>query len=752
MSIYRGPAPGRTVGRVLSLALVALVAGTVPTLGRFPGPNWAEDARVDPALRLAILDARYTPTERFGPATVPGSGDRVSFVLEGPLDPARVDAAGGRIVTRAGGITTVLAPLSRAGDLAALPGVTRIALARPVHPASDVSVPETGADQLWESDGAIPPVYHGLTGRGVVVGIVDTGLDLTHADFCTPDGSTRVRFAWDQTWAGNAPSDFGYGTEYTQGAINAGAAAEFKDTDGHGTHVAGIAAGDGSAGGATGQPYHYVGMAPEADLIVVKTNLTDAGIIDGVNYVFTRAGQLGLPAVVELSVTSQHGGHDGSSALDEAVSALTGPGRLVAAAAGNDGNRPIHARVEPGPGETGSVPFTVPDYTPTTLFAESVFLEGWHDGDAAFRVALTSPSGAQSAWVGPGESSGSVSTDEGTFRIDNDQVQNDKGGRLISVTVWRSGTAGAHPASGTWTLSLARESGTASGLCHFWIVNWTLSTTGSPAFVHADPSVTVASPATGDGVIATGAYATMNRWTNATGSTSSFGNIPLGAIAGFSAVGPRRDGVQRPDLVAPGYGVVASLSADAPASDWERVADGVHSVRAGTSQASAHTAGALALLLEGRRRDGLADLDPETARTLLRDGARTDSYTGDALPDPRYGYGKLFLAPPASPAAGGDPPPAGVVVFTPYPNPAAGPQAFRFSVEAGAAGPEPATLRIFDVRGRLVASCSAACRPGDQELVWDGRVAGRPAPSGLYLARLHVGDRTAVRKIVRLDR
>jgi len=725
--------------RILPIVLGALALVAAPTQGRFPAPNWIEDPRVDPGLRVTLDQARDATD-----AAAPEPADRASFLLEGPVAADRVAGAGGTVVTRAGGVTTVLASLGRAGELAALPGVSRISLARPVRPASDVSIPETAAKQLWQSDGAVPPVYRGLTGRGVVVGIVDTGLDLTHADFVTPTGSTRVLYAWDQTWAGNAPPDFGYGTEYTRAGIDAGGAAAFRDTDGHGTHVAGIAAGNG-------QPYLYVGMAPEADLIVVKTNLTDAGIIDGVNYVFTRAGELGEPAVVNLSVASQRGGHDGSSALDEAVSALTGPGRLVAAAAGNDGNRPVHARVDPGPGETAAVPFTVPDYTPTTLLAESVFLEGWHDPDAAFRVAVTTPSGAQSGWVAPGGTSGSVSTPEGTFRVDNDLIGNDTGGRLIAVSVWRSGTAGTHPAPGTWTVSLAREDGAVSGLCHFWIVDWSLSTSGSPALGNADPSVTVASPATGDAVIATGAYATKNRWANAGGATSSFGNVPLGTVAAFSGVGPRRDGVQRPDLVAPGYGVAAALSRDAPASDWERVPDRVHSVRAGTSQASAHTAGALALLLEGRRRDGGPDLTPEEARSLLRARARTDASTGPSIPDPRAGYGKLFVAADASSVGtGAIPPPAEVTLFAPYPNPAAGPQAFPFSL--GDVPAVAAVLRIFDVHGRLVASCSAPCRSGDQELVWDGTVQGRPAPSGLYLARLQVGDRTAIRKIVRLDR
>ena len=134
------------------------------------------------------------------------------------------------------------------------------------------------------------------SGRGVVVGIVDTGIDLAHADFRAASGQTRIKYLWNQPWSGTPPAGFNYGAEYSEAQINAGGA-NHHDDDGHGTHVAGIAAGNGRATGNGYAAYRYVGMAPEADLIVVKMRNSDSDLINGVNYVFTRAAAMGKPAV-----------------------------------------------------------------------------------------------------------------------------------------------------------------------------------------------------------------------------------------------------------------------------------------------------------------------------------------------------------------------------------------------------------------------------------------------------------------------
>jgi hypothetical protein len=267
--------------------------------------------------------------------------------------------------------------------------------------------------------------------------------------------------------------------------------------------------------------------------------------------------------------------------------------------------------------------------------------------------------------------------------------------------------------------------------------------------------MTVASPATADRVIATGAYATKRRWSNAAGGISSFGSMTLGALAEFSSMGPRRDGAARPDIVAPGYGVAASLSENGPSSAWDQVPDRVHNVRAGTSQANAHTTGALALLLEED-----PGLTPIEARGILIDRARTDEFTGSAgnLPGPGYGHGKLNLI-PSGPTdvideiVGDMAPPIAFGFRVPYPNPTRSATTFQFnlSLEVLTNPLIPPRLEVFDVRGRLVKTLVGRSQPGVQIITWDGSTStGSRAPEGMYFAHLVVGEVSAVRKLIRL--
>jgi subtilisin family serine protease len=595
---------------------------------------------------------------------------------------------------------------------------------------------------MW---GGSPPFLSGITGRNVVVGIVDSGLDLTHGDFKTSTGGTRVKYAWDQTWTGTKPVGFNYGAEYTESMINSGQASSFRDNDGHGTHVTGIAAGNGRATG-NGQPdYRYVGIAPEADLVIVKTNFTDAGVIDGVNYIFQKAASLGKAAVVNLSVGTQKGGHDGSSALDVAISALAGSGKLVTAAAGNYGNVGVHKRINLAAGGNATVPIIVPAYTPTTVAPENLFVEGWYNSPSTvLQVKLRSPSGYESGWIGVGGSSGYITVGDGSYIVDNGLITNSRGAKLISISIYRASTTTPHPAAGTWSLYVNRVGGT-SGICDFWVSSWKLSTTVSPSFGSPDFAMSITSPATGDNVIATGAYSTKSQWTNGSGGTSSYGSVPLKSVADFSSHGPRRDGTRKPDIVAPGYGIAAALSTTAPTSNTNKVLDQVHYMRIGTSQANAHTTGVLALLLQQNRW-----LTPQSARQELTARADVDSYTG-SVPNDLYGYGKLDMIATVS---GVELVPPAVFHFAgPYPNPAVDRATFEFTLSNAdiTDTKEAVSIRIYDLSGRLVADTEQPAEAGRHEWTWTGESTnGGGVAGGVYFARLQVGSRASAIKFVKL--
>ncbi len=237
-------------------------------------------------------------------------------------------------------------------------------------------------------------------GAGTIVGIVDTGIDYKHEDFIDDTtGKSRILYIWDQTLTaqgGEVVPAAGYGVEYNQAQINDeidGTLTGFvreEDTNGHGTHVAGIAAGDGSATNGDEPAGKYKGMAPEAELIIVKTDLTSDHIIDGVNYIFDKASFLGKPAVVNLSLGTHQSPHDGtgsvSYAIDESIETAGSEtkGRVVVVAAGNEGSDKIHAEANISPGSPETIKF----------FNNYGYLgmDIWHDGADKYQVTFSPPS------------------------------------------------------------------------------------------------------------------------------------------------------------------------------------------------------------------------------------------------------------------------------------------------------------------------------------------------------------------------
>ena len=750
------------------LALVLLV-GAAPASAQVSFSAAAEDPRVDAHLRAILLTTQSNmarvdalATEAGAPSALPISEDYaratpqsvLDLMIEGDVSRTELEGLGVAVGTQAGGVTTAQAPVALVPAILGLPGVREVHASARLLPMLDVSATAIEAPQVWNGT---PPVYSGRTGRRIVVGIIDTGFDLTHRDLRTSANKTRVKYVWDQTSAGaptypGPPAGFTGGSEYTETMINNGLALTVVDRDGHGTHVAGTAAGSGQATG-NGQPaYRYVGVAPEADLVLVQSTLTlESRVIDGVNYIFQKAAALGEPAVVNISSNVLTGDRDGSASLDQGISALTGPGKLVSVSAGNYGNQPLHASISLGANQTGTVQFVIPPYTPNpaALGTEYLEIQAWHDPSATFKVKLRSPNGYETQLVDPGVATSWITTADGNYYISNDIVTSAKGGRRIQVYMNHASDTVPHPAVGTWTITLTRTSTSTTGVCHLWLTRWSFNTVSSPSFsTGVDQNYSVASPATGDSVIATGAYTTKTSWTNSLGSTSSYsGAPPYGTIASFSGRGPRRDGVQRPDVVAPGYGVTAALSIGAApfVSGVYKMLDLVHMIQYGTSAAAAHTTGALALLLQQT-----PTLTPSAARLLLIHQAKSDSFTG-SVPNPTAGYGKLDVM--AHTTAAGDDLAQRFSFAPPFPNPSAHESMFSFSPSSADLSDSHGRveIRILDVRGRLTATLPGVSAPGPQRLSWNGRAHdGSLVPGGIYFAQLHVGSEISVRKFIRI--
>jgi hypothetical protein len=230
-------------------------------------------------------------------------------------------------------------------------------------------------------------------GAGVVVGIVDTGIDWNHRDFSNdgaPD-TTRILAIWDQTISSHAggafPAGYSYGAEYTKASIDAKLAGganviNTTDTDGHGTHVASIAAGDGSATNGVIPAGTFKGFAPAADLVIVKTTFFDSEILDGIAYIVAKAQAAGKRAVINLSLGGQGGPHDGTSTFEAGISAVAAS-TPVFVAAGNDHALQPHAKHT----YTG---LTTSNFTASVPGAATVAdLEFWHPSGDAYTVTVT---------------------------------------------------------------------------------------------------------------------------------------------------------------------------------------------------------------------------------------------------------------------------------------------------------------------------------------------------------------------------
>ncbi|HLE70188.1 MAG TPA: S8 family serine peptidase, partial [Vicinamibacteria bacterium] len=377
------------------------------------------------------------------------------------------------------------------------------------------------------------------TGAGVLVGIVDTGIDVTHPAFRS-GGKTRIVNYLDQF------TD----QQFDSTKIDAGDAAASTDTIGHGTHVAGIAAGNGG-----GSPNSSLrGVAPEADLAVVKSTLETADILAAIAHIFDVAKVRNQPAVVNCSFGGHVGGHDGSSIIERTIDELSGPGRIVVVSAGNEGNDPIHAHgVVRGEGANAGRWEAKFSLSPRTFQGESgpvelgiLFLQVWHQREDRLKVRLRSPSGN---FLDP-PTEGSKEHDFGSFFVDaSRQVHPYSGDTLVTFEVitlpqsqWLS----------NWMLVAEEDSpGSATvGAVHAWIRDGSEGsfTTG------ATFEYLIGMPATAYSAVTVASYAPRNQWKSRDpqNPTIHLDDLALEALSSFSSPGPTRDGDTKPEVAAPG--------------------------------------------------------------------------------------------------------------------------------------------------------------------------------------------------------
>ena len=453
----------------------------------------------------------------------------------------------------------------------------------------------------------------GLSGEGVLVGVVDSGIDYFHPDFRNEDGSSRILRLWDQSIPGNPPEGYLTGTEYAKEEIDKALALgetegrrfiPSRDVSGHGTAVLGIAAGNGRASDGVNR-----GIAYKSDLLVVKMgNARESSfprtteLIEGIDYLIRQAVKMGRPIAVNISFGNNYGSHQGDSLLETYISNVANVGRsVICVGTGNNGNDRIHTAGKLRQGQTDMIEMSIGTYE-TTLN-----LQLWKAYADEIEISIETPSGERLP-----ELSEKIGTQRYRAGETDLLIYYGKPGpfQVTQEIYFDFIPVGTYLTSGIWKLYL-RGRRIKEGNYNLWLPGGRVlnSMTG---FYRPTAAETLTIPSTAAKVVTVGAY-----------------DSRLNAFADFSGRGGKQLAYFKPDLVAPGVDVTA------PAPG------GGYSGMTGTSFAVPFVTGAAALMMEwGIARKNDSFLWGEKVKAYLRRGAQP--LPGfEKYPNESVGWGRL---------------------------------------------------------------------------------------------------------------
>jgi subtilisin family serine protease len=633
----------------------------------------------------------------------------VSIIGKG--DPAAVGKWGGKIQSKSGEYFTAIIPLNMIDSIAAEPGIEQLLLGNPVEKYMNTARPFVDADLVHNA---------GYTGNDVIIGIVDTGIDIAHPDFLSPYGLSRILYIWDQNSStGKAPHGFDYGTEWTKSDIDGGRC-NVTDPGLHGTHVAGISAGNGSKS----QGY-YKGIAPSANIVYVCLDFYNSTrILDAVNYIFWRAKQLGKPCVINLSIGFHWGTHTATDPYNKYLDNLLSDanygksGNIIVWAAGNEGDEGIHTTNTIRTLTDTAIQVNIQD-----TFVQMVF---FYSNSAIVPFALVSPGGTTNVWFTSGSNPYGFNVSYSQMKYTEDNIH------MLEIDLY-------NVASGNWKVVFRNGAVGANTPVHGYI-NTSHPNSGFTTPVYAG---TVSTFSAQKDAISVGSMVTKIGFTNYTQSYYEDTGLTLNDIAYYSSMGPTADGQKKPDICAPGSYIISTLSStDAPAPPGYLKINNYYLAQQGTSMAAPIVTGIIAELLQKE-----PTLTVDQVRTILANTAKASlPYKADpGTWDNKFGYGvanlaQLLFTEPSKPSFSSKVV-NNVLNFSKATDNFATVQITANSSQIN----KSLSIRVYDQSGNLMMNLGDTTINGVEVIKydWDGSDStGRKVPAGVYFIMVQVDGET----------
>jgi len=462
-----------------------------------------------------------------------------------------------------------------------------------------------------------------LFGQGVIVGIIDTGIDYQHKAFLNQDGTSRILSIWDQTIQdGLPPEEFTYGTEYTKEQINLALKSDNPlsivpsvDENGHGTAIASIAA------GSTDIENAFTGIAPSSDLIVVKLKeakqnirniffvpdgpicYQETDIILAIRYFHRMTSIINRPIVICLALGSSQGGHDGNGDASAYISFISNTPQFgIVVSAGNEGNNQRHFF-----GTVAANTFTKEFELKVSSNDKKFAFQIWSYAPARLTVEIITPTGESTREIFARINECNKYTfifEASAVWVNNVIIEEESGDQMTMIRM-------ENPTEGVWRIRVRNTENSVSSF-HAWLPSGDLIS-NETFFLQSSPDTTITSPGNSINPMTVTAY-----------------NQNDNSILIESGRGYTRINTIKPDFAAPGYNLACAAL------------NGGYGTATGTGAASAYTAGIVAMLLEWAAvRGNYRSITGIDIRSMLTRGANRDDEL--VYPNNIWGYGKIDI-------------------------------------------------------------------------------------------------------------